>query len=390
MTTVESVAEPRFHVSAVGVEPGLESSVTRLLGKRAIVQAVTTLRDLRQAPADGPTVVVLGPSFAAPGVLEDAVRQVTALKMTGVVLLIDEDDPHVVRRAFRAGAIDVVTGADPSDLEEAIRDAAQQLFVKAPLHVQGADEAASARVITVFSPKGGSGKSVIACNLAVVLAQRGQGPVALIDADLQFGDVAVMLKLTPQHTIVDAVSAMHRLDVPLIRSLMSTHSSGLLVLAAPREPAFGDQVKPADMHQIVELLRTFCSYVIVDTPTQFSDVELHLIEESDDLVLVAGMDVPSIKNMKIGLQTLKLLGTPSSKLRLVLNRANARVGLDVSEVEKTLHLKAEALLPSDILVPQSVNKGVPAVVGSPKSGFTKAISAFADALAPEHSKRGKG
>ena len=381
------MAEPRFQVSVVGIEPQLESRVAQLLGARATVEAMTTLRDLGRTVTDGPTVVVLGPSFAGPEVLEDALRQVSARPAMCAVLVVDELTTQLLQRALRAGVADVVTSdGDPSDLEDAIRRAADHMSQRAPVVAAppgAAPDPSAAKLITVFSPKGGSGKSVIACNLAVLLAQRSEGPIALIDADLQFGDVAVMLKLAPQHTIVDAVSAMRRLDVPLMRSLMATHSSGLLVLAAPREPAFGDQVQATDMHRIVELLRTFCSYVIIDTPTQFSDVALHLIEESDDLVLVAGMDVPSIKNMKIGLQTLKLLGTPSSKLRLVLNRANAKVGLDVSEVEKTLHLRAEALLPSDILVPQSVNKGVPAVVGSPKSGFTRALSAFADALAPE-------
>lgn len=390
MTTVESVAEPRFQVAVVGVEPGLESRVTRLLGERANVETITTLRDLNRASLDGTTVVVLGPSFAGPEVLEDALRQVLARPLTGAILVADELTTQLLQRALRAGVIDVVTaGGDPGDVEDAIRRAAGQLALRAPATpgVPAAPQPKSGRLITVFSPKGGSGKSVIACNLGVLLAERSEGPVALIDADLQFGDVAVMLKLTPQHTIVDAVSAMHRLDVPLMRSLMATHSSGLLVLGAPREPAFGDQVQSSDMHRIVELLRSFCSFVLVDTPTQFSDVALHLIEESDDLVLIAGMDVPAIKNMKIGLQTLKLLGTPSSKLRLVLNRANAKVGLDVNEVERTLHLRAEALLPSDILVPQSVNKGVPAVIGSPKSGFTKALAAFADVLAPDLAPR---
>ncbi|HEX2701081.1 MAG TPA: P-loop NTPase [Acidimicrobiales bacterium] len=390
MTTVESMAEPRFQVAVVGVEPALESRVAQLLAEGASVESMTTLRDLGRASLHSPTVVVLGPSFAAPAVLEDALAQVLARPSTGAILVADELSTQLLQRALRAGVSDVVeVSGDPSDIEDAIRRAAAQLAQRAPLHAAptGAPEADSGRLITVFSPKGGSGKSVIACNLGVLLAERSEGPVALIDADLQFGDVAVMLKLTPQHTIVDAVSAMHRLDAPLIRSLLSTHASGLLVLGAPREPAFGDQVQASDMHRIVELLRTFCSFVIVDTPTQFSDVALHLIEESDDLVLVAGMDVPAIKNMKIGLQTLKLLGTPSSKLKLVLNRANAKVGLDVTEVEKTLHLKAEALLPSDILVPQSVNKGVPAVMGNPKSGFTKAMAAFADVLAPELATR---
>lgn len=383
------MADARFHVAVVGVEPLLESRVAQLLGDRANVETMTTLRDLARASLAGPTVVVLGPSFAGPEVLEDALRQVVARPSTAAVLVADELTTVLLQRALRAGVSDVVTAADPGDVEDAIRRAAAQMVLRAPAPAPpaGSAEAASARLITVFSPKGGSGKSVIACNLGVLLAERSDGLVALIDGDLQFGDVAVMLKLTPQHTIVDAVSAMHRLDAPLIRSLLSTHSSGLLVLAAPREPAFGDQVQASDMHRIVELLRSFCSFVIIDTPTQFSDVALHLIEESDDLVLVAGMDVPSIKNMKIGLQTLKLLGTPSSKLRLVLNRANAKVGLDVGEVEKTLHLRAEILLPSDILVPQSVNKGVPAVIGSPKSAFTKAMSALADQLAPDLPRR---
>lgn len=390
MTTVEEMAESRFQVAVVGVEPHLESRVTKLLGQRAHVESITTLRDLARSSLSGPTVVVLGPSFAAPEVLEDALRQVLARPATAAVLVADELTTQLLHRALRAGVSDVVTAdGDPGDVEDAIRRAAAQVMLRATISTgpPGTPGPSSARLITVFSPKGGSGKSVIACNLGVLLAERSEGPVALVDADLQFGDVAVMLKLTPQHTIVDAVSAMHRLDVPLIRSLLATHNSGLLVLAAPREPAFGDQVQSSDMHRIVDLLRSFCSFVIVDTPTQFSDVALHLIEESDDLVLVAGMDVPAIKNMKIGLQTLKLLGTPSSKLRLVLNRANAKVGLDVDEVEKTLHLRAEALLPSDILVPQSVNKGIPAVMGSPKSGFTKALSAFADSLAPELATR---
>ena len=389
MTTLDSMAESRFHVAVIGVEPGLESRVAQLLGSRAVVGAIATLQDLARQPGHGPTVVVLGPSFAGPAVLEDALHQITLRPGTAAVLVVDDLTTSLLQRALRAGVSDVVTAdGDPQDLEEAVSRAAAQLARRgSPLVPHPAGHDPSAKLITVFSPKGGSGKSVIACNLGALLAQRSDGPVALIDADLQFGDVAVMLKLTPRHTIVDAVSAMHRLDADLLKSLLCSHGSGLLVLAAPREPAFGDQVQSSDMHRIVELLRSFCSFVIVDMPTQFSDVALNLIDESDDLVLVAGMDVPSIKNMKIGLQTLKLLGTPSSKLRLVLNRANAKVGLDVSEVEKTLHLTAEALLPSDILVPQSVNKGVPAVLSSPRSGFAKALAAFADVLAPALSPR---
>jgi pilus assembly protein CpaE len=219
----------------------------------------------------------------------------------------------------------------------------------------------------------------VATNLAVLLARRAAGPVCLVDADLQFGDVAVLLKLTPQHTIVDAVSAIHRLDAQLMQSLLSRHDpSGLLILAAPIEPSFADQITSDHVLKVIDVLRQFCEYVVVDTPAQFNDVVLGLIEASDDVLLVAGMDIPNIKNVKLGLQTLRLLSIASSKLRLILNRANSKVKLDVGEVERTLQMKADSLIPSDIVVPQSVNKGVPAVLDAPKSSVARAFEQLAD------------
>jgi pilus assembly protein CpaE len=203
--------------------------------------------------------------------------------------------------------------------------------------------------------------------------------VVLVDADLQFGDVAVLMRLSPAHTIVDAVSNIQRLDAQFLQSLLIRHdSSGLLILPAPVEPSFAERVSGADMVKIVEVLQTFCSHVVVDTPAQFNDVVLGLIEHSDDVLMVAAMDIPSIKNVKLGLQTLRLLSIPDVKLKLVLNRANSKVRLDVSEVERTLGLKADCLVPSDILVPQSVNKGTPAILDAPKSSVAKAFEQLAD------------
>jgi len=245
------------------------------------------------------------------------------------------------------------------------------------------------QLVTVFSTKGGAGKSVVATNLAVALAERSEKPVCLVDADLQFGDIAVMLKLAPQHTIVDAVSALDRLDASMLQNILVTHEdSGLLILPAPLEPAFADQIGASEMVQIVEVLRRFCSFVIVDTPAYFNDVVLGLIESSDEVLLIAGMDIPNIKNVKIGLQTLRLLNTPMEKLRLVLNRANSKVKLDVAEVERTLQVGADVLIPSDIVVPQSVNRGVPVVQSHPRSGVAKALEEMADRYEPSRvSKR---
>lgn len=122
---------------------------------------------------------------------------------------------------------------------------------------------------------------------------------------------------------------------------------------------------------------------MIDTPAYFNDVVLSLVEISDEILLLAGMDIPNIKNVKTGLQTLRLLGTPMERVRLVLNRANAKVKLDVGEVERTLQLTADSLIPSDICVPQAVNKGVPVVLHAPRSGVAKAINALADLVAPQ-------
>ena len=242
----------------------------------------------------------------------------------------------------------------------------------------------------MFSTKGGAGKSVIATNLGVALAQRSEKPVCLIDADLQFGDIAVMLKLSPQHTVVDAVSSIDRLDASLLQNLLISHeSSGLLILPAPLEPAFADQIGADEMVRIVEVLRRFCAFVIVDTPAYFNDVVLGLIDMSDEVLLVAGMDIPNIKNVKIGLQTLRLLNTPMEKLRLILNRANSKVKLDVSEVERTLQVSADVLIPSDIAVPQAVNRGVPVIESAPRNGVSKALEELADLYLPVSSESSK-
>ena len=252
-------------------------------------------------------------------------------------------------------------------------------------HLAGAvHEGTQAKVITVFSTKGGAGTSVVASNVAVLLAQRSQKPVVLVDADLQFGDIAVMLKLSPQHTIVDALNSLERLDAGLLQSLLAEHRpSGLFVLPAPPEPAFADQIGRPEMSKIIAALKSFAAYVVVDTPAYFTDVVLGLIEDSDDVLLVTGMDIPNVKNVKIGLQTLRLLNIRTPRVHLVLNRANSKVRLDASEVEQTLQVKAEAQLPSEIAVPQSINKGMPVVMDAPRSGITKALQRLAGLLVAE-------
>jgi pilus assembly protein CpaE len=346
-----------------------------------------------------PVVAVLGPSCSGDETLALSERIMREYPLMASILVVDELTTQLLQQALRAGVRDVLALTGESGalaqavqrvavtLDQAPRSA-QVPAPAAPVDGMGITPTVNGQVLTVFSTKGGAGKSMLASSLAVELARRSDEPVCLVDADLQFGDVAVMLKLTPHHTIVDAVSVLDRMDPPLLDSLLVTHEpSGLRVMPAPLEPAFADQVGAAEMVAIVEMLRSFCSFVIVDTPAYFNDVVLGLVEVSDRVLLVAGMDIPNIKNVKIGLQTLRLLNTPMDKLLLVLNRANSKVKLDVGEVERTLQVKADVLIPSDICVPQAVNKGEPVVLHAPKSGVTKAIQQLADRFLPQEATK---
>jgi pilus assembly protein CpaE len=326
-----------------------------------------------------PYVVIFGPSYATDDGLGEVAQFTRTRPELGTILVAAELSTALLQQALRAGIRDVLAfPVEAHQLVESVDRVASTLS-SGPPGTSAADGPELGRVITVSSTKGGAGKSVVATNLAVILARRATGPVVLLDADLQFGDVAVLLKLAPQHTIVDAVGAIHRLDAQLTQSLLTRHdASGVLVLPAPIEPSFADQVTADHVLKIVEVLRTFCEYIVIDTPAQFNDVVLSLIEHSDDVLLIAGMDIPNIKNVKLGLQTLRLLSIAASKLRLVLNRANSKVKLDVGEVERTLQLKADSLIPSDIVVPQSVNKGVPAVLDAPKSSVARSFEQLAD------------
>lgn len=384
---------PTIQVSVAVVEfdvPTRERIMALLGGS---VTPFTTLEELTARLTGAmPVVAVLGPSCTAPETLGMIERIGHQHPYLATVLAVSELTTTLLQQALRSGVRDVValTG-EAGGLAHAVQRVAASLDMGKPGLTASASPTigddfttpVDGKVVSVFSTKGGAGKSVLATSLAVALAGRSDLPVSLVDADLQFGDVAVMLKLSPTHTIVDAVSVLDRLDAALLDSLLVTHEpSGLRVLPAPLEPAFADQVTASDMVAVQDALRSFCGHVVIDTPAYFNDVVLGLIESSDDVYLVAGMDIPNIKNAKIGLQTLRLLDTPMEKIHLVLNRANSKVKLEVSEVEKTLGIKADVLIPSDIVVPQAVNKGEPVVSFAPKSGVAKAVEALADQILP--------
>ena len=190
----------------------------------------------------------------------------------------------------------------------------------------------------------------------------------------------MLLGLPPQHTVLDAAAQVQYSDSEMLAALLTRHESGLLVLPAPTDAVLGAPIRPDEMSMVCNGLQSLCGHVIVDLPTQFDDVVFSVVEAADDVLLVGSLDIPSVKNLKIGIQALDLASVAGSKLRLVLNRANTQVKLDIRDVEQVLGLRAEFPIPSDIAVPMSVNAGVPVVDYEPRCAATRALEHIATAL----------
>jgi pilus assembly protein CpaE len=385
-TALNRDPEPtRYDVWVVEPDPGVRTKLAMRVGGTtgtfdSIPALVTRLAGDPANVRHG--VAILGPGLADAEGITRARSLSEAHSELGVVLVVEELTTGLLQQALRAGVRDALSLVDADTaLRAAVARVGTQLLAAGGKLDARDNEVSRGRVIVSFSTKGGVGKSMLATNLACGLARRANRPVAIVDADLQFGDVAVLLGVSPERSVVDAASALNQGEPEALRQLMARHEeSGLLVLPAPVEPSAADQVTPEQMLMIVEALRRTCEYVVVDMPPHFDDTVLALIEAADDVLVVASMDVPSVKNLKVGMQTLDLLSLAGEKIKLVLNRANAKVKLDVGEVEKALSLKTSYEVPSDIAVPQAVNRGVPVVVDNPRAPAARALETIADSI----------
>lgn len=378
------------------VEP--DSSLrTRLAVELAGAAQFETMEDLiQQLNPNRPVVAVFGPGFASPIGFQHVHRVTSSHSQLGVVFAVYELSTDVLQQALRAGARDAIVIGGEASLHQSV-DRVGELLAGATPRVQSPATLTGqpGRLISVFSTKGGVGKTCVAINVAASMAKRSPEPVVLVDGDLQFGDVSVMLGLPPQNTVLDAAAAVQYGDMELVQTLAAKYdATGLLVLPAPLEPMPTDALLPGEMVNICAALQSIAGHVIIDLPSVFNDYVLAIIEASDDVLLVGSMDIPSIKNLKIGLQTLDLLAIAGPRLKLVLNHANAKVKLDVKEIERVLGLPANFAIPDDIAVPISVNAGRPVVVDEPKAPVSRALDCIAESLlgpvaTPKKSRWGK-
>lgn len=323
----------------------------------------------------GDYAVVIGPTvgMAEAAVLADRLR--STHPATGIVLIRHDLHPEVYAKAMHAGIGAVVAGDDPGGLANAIARAKQTWeAIHGPA---GQEPDSQGRVLTVFSPKGGVGKTTMSVNLGLALAAAGKN-VCVVDLDLAFGDVAITLQLIPDHTIAEAADTEDHVDFALVNTLLTRHETGLMILAAPTHPEGRDRIPSTLVRGVVQTLRRHFDYVVIDTPPGFDDQVLGAMDETDECIIVATLDVPTIKNTKVALETMDLLNLLKHNRHLVLNRADEEVGLSQGNVESILGMKVAVSLPSATAVASATNHGQPIVQSKPEHPVSRAIIHLAE------------
>ncbi len=327
------------------------------------------------------TLVVIGPDAPMPEVLGFASALRVSRPAAGVVLARDYVDVTLLTKALQAGIREVV----PADDLEAIgaacrrsRDLSRRMLAAAGTDDRAPSAGREGEIVTVFAAKGGSGKTTLATNLGVVLSQGGRLRVCVVDLDLAFGDVAITVQLDPVRTIVDALPMAGHVDTTGAASLLTRYRQGIEMLLAPVTPGDAEKIPPKLVGELLAVLRGMFSYVVVDTPAQFSEHVLTAMDASAHHVLLSTPDVPAVKNLRVTLDMLDMLSYPKEIRSVVLNRSDSKVGLTAEQLERAVRSPIVAHVPSSRAVPISINQGTPITLGNPGHPVSQAITRFAE------------
>ncbi len=309
----------------------------------------------------------------------DAVRHATAAP---IILVTSGGAASLLHEALANGIADVVMLPQLTDaLVFTIKKTCQLAATRGGLTPsQLRTSTAEGRVLTVFSPKGGVGKTVLATSLATQIARKSGRRVLLIDLDLQFGDVAIMMGVEPEKTIYDLVMTTGELDPEKLAGYVTSHPSGVDVVPAPVRPEDAELVAEDRVGRLLDVAKETYDAIVVDTPAFFQATTLATLDRTDRLLLVSTLDIPAVKNVKLTLQTLSLLHYPKDRINLIINHGMSKAELDRREVEKALDLKAMFEIPGDRDVGTAVNRGVPVPMSAPRSGVSKVIGDMAGAF----------
>ena len=322
--------------------------------------------------------ILIGPQVAVPEAMALAERMRTSMPTTTVVLLRHEVDTAVLTQAMHAGVREVVAANDLTQVSGAIQRA--HALASALRGSQSATSHEGGKVITIFSPKGGVGKTTMSVNLGIALMRGGENKVCVVDLDLAFGDIAITLQLFPTHSIEHAIGGEHSADQSFVQELMTPHESGLMVLAAPSQPDARERVSGALVARLLQTLREHYDYIVLDTAPAFDEQTLTALDETDECIIVATLDVPTLKNVKVALETLDVLGVAEGRRHLLLNRADDQVGIGADKVEGILGMDVTVQVATSLDIAKATNAGRPLMLSSPSHPSSKAVRSLAERL----------
>jgi pilus assembly protein CpaE len=311
-----------------------------------------------------------------------------------IVILSVQGDPNYMRRAMLAGARDFLTKPPVVDeLTAAIRRAgkmARDEKQKGTTISQGGGPGASSlagaavsygKVILVYSPKGGTGSTTVAINLGMTL-QSEETPVALVDGNLEFGDLAVFLNLQGKLTIVDLASRADELDPEIVEEVMiNHHASGLKILSCPSRPEYAESVSGEQFGKVLDYLRRLYSYIVIDAASSLTDVTLAALDTADVILLITTQDIPSIKNARLFLDLVDVLKISRRRIVFIMNKFDKRIGITADKVSESFKQDILAVLPSDerVVIP-SVNRGVPFMLGDRSKPIARGFLSLAETI----------
>jgi pilus assembly protein CpaE len=389
---VDDIPETRDHLSRLlGMEREIDVSGTASTGEEAIQMAM----DLR------PDVIVM--DINMPGMDGIAAAEIISQRLPNspVIMMSVHGEAEHLKRAMLAGAREFLVKPFSSDeFATSIKRVHERELVRRE-QIQATRDAAAApgvanadveehQVIAVFSPKGGAGRTTIATNLALALRRETDQQVALIDANLQFGDIGVLLNLNPKNrSMLDAVEGGEP-DRDILESVMIDHSTGIRVLLAPPSPEGADLVTPPFLRKMIDMLRQTNDWVVVDLPSGLNDHSLGVLDAADQILVVAALEITTIKNVRLFLEVADQLDYERSKIRLVINRSDAAQGIRIGDVEASIRRPIDGSIVSDgRLAVLAVNRGVPFVISHPESPLSRDIVTLARTLAGPGSMESK-
>jgi len=318
-------------------------------------------------------------SSSSPELVSD-IRNVRALAKAPLILAAYGAPNGIVEVGLEVGAADVLL----------LPQSSETLMFALHKASAASGETHNGKIVTVFSPKGGSGKTVLATNIAAATARAGIHTL-LVDFDLQFGDAALMLAVSPRATIADMAGSAGDVDIEKLNAFVNSDArNDLALLAAPRRPEEAEIVRQSDLEAVLDAARNGYEAVVVDTGPLFDGPMIAALDRSDQLLLVCTPEVTSLKNVRIGLETIDRLGFPRDRVLIVANRIGASGGIVMREMEDALGVEIGFELPDDPGVPAAVNRAIPSVLSDEKARFSKAVSElatslFAESAVPEQS-----